>query len=189
MDAMTHAVEATTCRFANPVSVALAAQAIGLLFAWLPRAVADPAGDGAARGAVALASTLAGMAFGNADVTAVHCLSEAIGGLLDLPHGLLNATLLVPVLRHQRAAIAPPLAALAGSLGAPGGTVDEAAGAFLDRLTGLAADLAIPPFAGLGIDRGHHAAIAREAAANGSNPANRLPLDEAGYRALLAALG
>ena len=32
----------------------------------------------------------------------MHCLSETIGGLFDVPHGLCNAMLLAPVLRNVR---------------------------------------------------------------------------------------
>ena len=49
-----------------------------------------------------LASLIAGMAFSNADVGAVHCLAEAIGGLYDTPHGVANAVFLPVRLRLQR---------------------------------------------------------------------------------------
>jgi alcohol dehydrogenase len=167
----------------------LAERAVELLMRELPRAVADPAADAPARSAVALASTVAGMAFGNADVAAVHCLSEAIGGLLDLPHGLLNAVLLVPVLRSQGEAVEASLAGLARAAGIGEAGSHGAAEAFLDRVEALAGGLAIPSFSALGIDPAHHPAIAREAAANGSNPSCARTMDEAAYRELLASLG
>jgi alcohol dehydrogenase len=129
------------------------------------------------------------MAFGNADVAAVHCLSEAIGGLLDLPHGLLNAVLLVPVLRSQGEAVEASLAGLARAAGIGEAGSHGAAEAFLDRVEALAGGLAIPSFSALGIDPAHHPAIAREAAANGSNPSCARTMDEAAYRELLASLG
>ena len=86
MDALTHAIEAYTCRVANPVSDALALRAIGLIARYLPAAVLDGSDD-EARDGMMTASLLAGMAFGNADVASVHCLAEAIGGLYDTPHG------------------------------------------------------------------------------------------------------
>ena len=75
LDALTHALEATTCILANPVSDALAEKAIVLLFEYLERAADDVEGDGEAREAVMRASTVAGLAFSNADVAGVHCLS------------------------------------------------------------------------------------------------------------------
>src|SRR4029077_12630910 len=80
-------------------------RAVALLFRYLRRAAEDIAGDGEARAAVMEASTLAGMAFGNADVGAVHCLSETLGARWDLPHGLVNAQLLAAVLRSPSPAI------------------------------------------------------------------------------------
>lgn len=204
-DALTHAIEATTCRLANPVSDALAEQAIALLFRFLPRAVADIAGDEEARFAVARASTLAGLAFGNADVASVHCLSEAIGGMFDVPHGLANAVLLRPMLEANRPIIDNRLASLAAglstdvedSLGAvddvsddsrADAPPDEAAAAFLDALGTLLARIEIPAFDALGVPTGELDQVARQAEANGSNPSNARRMTAADYRAVLEAL-
>lgn len=186
VDALTHAIEATTCRVRNPISDALAEQAIGLLFEWLPRAVADPAGDREARGKVALGSTVAGMAFGNADVAAVHCLSEAIGGILDLPHGLLNATLLVPVLRDQLEVIQDRLGQLSTLRGCPAASATGSG--FLDALEALLEVVGIPAFGSLGIDPARFEQVAREAAANGSNESCAKPMAAPDYRAFLSSL-
>ena len=51
-------------------------------------------------------SLLAGMAFGNADVGAVHCLGESLGGVFDTPHGLACAVFLPAVLEFN--AVADP---------------------------------------------------------------------------------
>jgi alcohol dehydrogenase len=191
-DALTHALEATTGRCANPASDALAERAIELLLRFLPRAVANVRGDDEARNAVMEGSTLAGLAFGNADVGAVHCLSESLGGLFDVPHGLTNALLLVPTLRahgdsvaHRLAALAPRVPGLAAMSGAP---APEAAAAVLEALAALIADLALPPFASLAIPAAAHAEIATAAVANGSNPSNPRPMGEAEYLAILAAV-
>ena len=48
-------------------------------------------------------SLLAGLCFGSADVAAVHCLAEALGGLYDTPHGVANAVFLPHVLRFNAA--------------------------------------------------------------------------------------
>mmetsp|Transcript_109 Transcript_109/g.365 ORF Transcript_109/g.365 Transcript_109/m.365 type:complete len:442 (-) Transcript_109:111-1436(-) len=105
-DALTHAMEAFTGLPANPVSDALAIRSIQLILVHLPAAVAatsappsEPLEEGAILypfKALAEASTMAGLAFSNSDVGGVHCLSESIGGAYDVPHGLANATLLVP---------------------------------------------------------------------------------------------
>ncbi|RMH20656.1 MAG: iron-containing alcohol dehydrogenase [Acidobacteria bacterium] len=190
-DALTHALEATTCTAANPISDAVAAEAVRLLFAFLPRAAADVAGDDEARRAVMLASTLAGIAFGNADVAAVHCLSESLGGLYDVPHGLTNAILLPAAMRYNRPHVDARLAQLLAVVvpAAPAaGDVAARAEAFLERLEALLAELAVPPFSHLGIPRRDHRRIAELAAANGSNPSNPRPMRAADYRRLLDSL-
>jgi len=187
MDAMTHAVEAYVGLRANPASDALAEKAVALLLQALPRAAGEPNPE--ALDAVMRASTLAGMAFGNADVGAVHCLSEAIGGLLDLPHGLLNAVLLVPVLAHHGPAAMPRLAGLARAVGVSASPDDStSAAALLDRLRRLSHDVGIPSYAALGIPREAHGTIARLAEGNGSNASNPRPWTAADYAVVLDAL-
>lgn len=97
MDALTHAIEAYTCRQANPFSDALALAAIEKIGAALPRACQNGS-DETAREQMLLGSLLAGVAFGQADVGAVHCLAESIGGLYDTPHGIANAIFLPHVM-------------------------------------------------------------------------------------------
>jgi alcohol dehydrogenase len=168
-DALTHAVEAFTCRLANPISDALAAAAVSLLFRYLRRAATDIAGDAEAREAVMRASTLAGLAFGNADVAAVHCLSETLGGRYDVPHGLANAVLLAPVVRYNLPACAEKLARLETALPAGGG---QGAEAVLQAIEDLARDLGIPPFRYLNVPPEDYPWIAECAVLNGSNPSN-----------------
>jgi alcohol dehydrogenase len=191
LDALTHALEALTVKLANPASDALATRAVELLLRYLRRAVADIAGDGEAREAVMTASTLAGMAFGNADVGAVHCLSESLGGLYDVPHGLANALLLVPVLRSHGKCIETPLARLAGAVLPAAALPREASAqtaAFLEAVEALVAALDLPPFADFGIPPSDAPRIARGAVANGSNPSNPRSMDEAEYLEILQGL-
>lgn len=187
-DALTHALEATTCAVRNPVSDALAEKAILLILAHLPSVFRDPRGDAEARGALMLAATLAGLAFGNADVAAVHCLSEALGGLHDVPHGLANAALLVPTLTCHGAAVHARLAEI-DALVHGGAAKSPAHGAerFLGRLARLLQDVEIPPFSSFDVPIRDHARLAAEAAANGSNPSNPRPMREDQYLEVLAA--
>ena len=190
LDALTHALEALTVNCSNPVSDALATEASLLLLQWLEVAVHEA--DGSARQHVARASTLAGMAFGNADVGAVHCLSESIGGIHDLPHGLLNAVLLTPVLRAHGVAVQGPLAAFARRL--PGTELaapdNELAGSFLDRVESLTRACGLPAYADLSVphDAAARMQIAEAAAANGSNGSNPRPMSVSDYDSLLASL-
>jgi len=93
MDALTHAIEAYTSRVATPVTDALALHAINLIRHNLVEAVKN-GGNLVARENMMIASTIAGIAFGNSDVGSVHCIAEAVGGLYDTPHGVANSIFL-----------------------------------------------------------------------------------------------
>jgi alcohol dehydrogenase class IV len=101
IDAMVHAIEAyTSARLKNPVSDALAREALRLLAANLERVLEAP-GDREARGAMLLGAHLAGVAFANAPVAGVHALAYPLGGHFHVPHGVSNALMLSHVLRHN----------------------------------------------------------------------------------------
>ena len=101
IDAMVHAIEAYTSRHKkNPVSDCLAREALRLLGGAIRRACHEP-GDRDARGDMLLGSMLAGMAFANAPVAAVHALAYPLGGHFHVPHGLSNALVLPHVLDYN----------------------------------------------------------------------------------------
>ncbi len=101
IDAMVHAIEAYTSRLKkNPLSDALARQALALLYTNIRTACAD--GENLdARQAMLLGAMLAGQAFANAPVAAVHALAYPIGGIFHVPHGLSNSLVLPAVLRFN----------------------------------------------------------------------------------------
>jgi alcohol dehydrogenase class IV len=101
IDAMVHAIEAYTTRHKkNPLSDMLAARALALLWENLPKVCQDGR-DVDARQAMLLGATLAGQAFANAPVAAVHALAYPIGGIFHVPHGLSNSLVLPHVLRFN----------------------------------------------------------------------------------------
>ncbi|GAB7533889.1 iron-containing alcohol dehydrogenase [Burkholderia sp. 3C] len=101
VDAMVHAIEAYTSKIKkNPISDALAIQALRLLYANLPTVVEDGS-NLAAREAMLVGSLLAGMAFANAPVGAVHALAYPLGARYHLPHGLCNSLVLIPVMEFN----------------------------------------------------------------------------------------
>jgi alcohol dehydrogenase len=114
IDAMVHAIEAYTSRHKkNPLSDALAREALSLLSRNLLRACEQ--GDNlAVRQAMLLGACLAGQAFSNAPVAAVHALAYPIGGIFHVPHGLSNALVLPHVLRFNLPEAAGLYAELAG---------------------------------------------------------------------------
>lgn len=101
IDAMVHAIEAyTSKRLKNLVSDCLAREALALLGANIRTACTDP-GNRDVRGAMLMGSMLAGMAFANAPVAAVHALAYPLGGHFHVPHGLSNALVLPHVLEFN----------------------------------------------------------------------------------------
>jgi len=133
IDAMVHAIEAYTSRHKkNPLSDNLAREGLRLLSANLLPACRK-GGDLAARQAMLLGACLAGQAFSNAPVAAVHALAYPIGGIFHVPHGLSNSLVLPHVLRFN----APDAAHLYAELAAI--VVPEAGGSAEARTEALIA--------------------------------------------------
>ena len=101
IDAMVHCIEAyTSKRLKNVISDALAREGLKLLGANLHKVCETP-GDKEARGNMLMGSMLAGMAFTNSPVAAVHALAYPLGGHFHVPHGLSNALVLPHVLEFN----------------------------------------------------------------------------------------
>jgi alcohol dehydrogenase len=98
IDALVHALEAYISMNHSDITDALAVQAIELIVEYLPQAYALPS-NLAAREKMATASLMAGLAFGNAGVGAVHALAYPLGGKYKMPHGVSNALMLPHVLK------------------------------------------------------------------------------------------
>lgn len=146
IDAMVHAIEAYTSKLKkNPLADSLAREALRLLYDNLPRVLADGR-NREARSAMLTGSMMAGMAFANAPVAAVHALAYPLGGHFHVPHGLSNALVLAPVLGYNLAAAEALYAELAAVL-SPGQRFMESAAAaawFVDDMARLVAAM---PFA------------------------------------------
>lgn len=102
IDALTHAIEAYTSIQKNPISDALAMQAISLIKQNLAVSCADP-GNLDARTNLALGSLLAGASFSNAMVGLVHAIGHSLGGLCHVPHGQAMMMLLPHCVHFNRA--------------------------------------------------------------------------------------
>ncbi len=154
IDALTHAMEAYVSRKANPYSDSQAIQAMGLIGPNLRRVFHNPS-DKAAREAMMLGATLAGVAFSNASVALVHGMSRPIGAAFHVPHGLSNAMLLPAVTEFSIPAAAERYAACARAMGvaAVADSTEVANTKLLAELRALNDELQVPTPEGFGIDR------------------------------------
>jgi len=147
IDAMVHAIEAyTSQRLKNPLSDMLAREALRLMAGNITTAVKQ--GDNVeARSAMLLGAMMAGQAFANAPVAAVHALAYPLGGNYHIPHGLSNSLVLPHVLRFN-APVASELYAELAPIIMPNQTLPadtlEVSDALADYFLTLAADLGLP---------------------------------------------
>lgn len=146
VDAMVHAIEAYTSQHKkNPVSDNLARSALALLSRNIRTAVLE-GGNREARANMLLGATLAGQAFANAPVGAVHALAYPLGGHYHIPHGLSNSLVLPSVLEFNTAKASYLYAELAEIVvGEPVSGSDEAkTTALIGALRSLIEDVALP---------------------------------------------
>jgi alcohol dehydrogenase len=146
VDAMVHAIEAYTSRHKkNPLSDILALQALHLLSRNIRTAVLDGANQ-QARENMLLGACLAGQAFANAPVAAVHALAYPLGGHYHIPHGLSNSLVLPSVLAFNAPEASTLYAELVEAVtGVPVAGSDEAKTAVLiEALRQLIEDVALP---------------------------------------------
>jgi alcohol dehydrogenase len=185
LDALTHAVEAFTVKPASVLTDLFARQAAKLLFAHLPTAFQDIGGQPDARENVMLGSLLAGFAFGNSDVGAVHCLAESVGSLFDTPHGVANSVFLPWVMDYNLPVSQARYAELERLAGGDDHDDQRAALGLIERVRRLSRSLGIPPFEKLGIGPEYFREIAEKSAANNSNPSNPRPVGVEDYLGIL----
>jgi alcohol dehydrogenase class IV len=180
VDALTHAIEAYVSRRANPFTDDLALIAMRALWDNIRVVYADP-GNRAAREAMMLGATQAGMAFSNSSVALVHGMSRPVGAFFHLAHGLSNAMLLPAATAFSVESAIARYAECARALRTDRGESDAAAArGLVEALYRLNADLEVPGPRTLGIDPRHWEAsketMAQQALASGSPDNNpRVP--------------
>jgi alcohol dehydrogenase class IV len=145
VDALVHAIESYLSVNASPITDALAIGAIKLIAKALPKAYANPS-NLQAREDMATASLMAGMAFGNAGVGAVHALAYPLGGRFNIAHGVSNALLLPYVMTWNKMACVERMQDIAEAMGVKTAhlSVNEAADKAVEAMTALCAAVEIP---------------------------------------------
>jgi len=175
LDALSHAVESFVGKGENRKTRSYSIQASRILIDTLPRLYSGGAltqdYEEAAR-----ASYLAGAAFSRGFVGYAHALSHAIGGLYDLPHGLLNAILLPRVLEAYGKKAHKALARLAdaSSLTPLRASNADKARAYIAKLRELNASFGIPDSLRGMVEKGQIASLSKRAAKE-ANPLYPVP--------------
>jgi alcohol dehydrogenase len=146
LDALTHGIEAFVSLAHGPLTDHHALQAISLVHANLVRTMMRP-NDAAARCAMAQAALEAGLAFTNAILGATHAMSHQAGGMLDLPHGVVNGVLLPHVIRFNGAAVPErfvPIAQAMGLSDVAGAPAEEAVERVAEEVRRLGDEVGVP---------------------------------------------
>lgn len=168
IDAMVHAIEAFTSKIKkNLYSDMLTKEALRLLSQNLLICVRNGK-NLEARSKVLLGAMLAGQAFANAPVAAVHALAYPLGGNYHIPHGLSNALVLPYVLRFnaEEASAAALYAELLPCIcdHAPSGDSQIDCLTFIETIEALLRDVELPRnLAAMNIDESDLPKLASEA--------------------------
>lgn len=164
MDALCHAIECYTCAYAQPQTDAVALLAIEYVGKYLRRAVALGQ-DIEARYFMSMAAMLAGLSYGAASAGAVHAMTQTMGGIFPVHHGLAVAATLVPVMEYNWMGEQAKYARVAMALGVNtwGMSEREAALAAVEEVRTLTEDIGIPSLVGMGITEKDIARLAQEA--------------------------
>lgn len=189
LDALTHGIEAFVSLGHNQLTDHHALRAVSMVTHHLVHTIEDP-GDMAARTIMAQASLEAGLAFTNAILGAAHAMSHQVGGMLDLPHGVINGILLPHVIRYNAETDPQPYATVAACIGLPesAGPAAEAALALADRVESLAEQVGVPRgLRAIGVEESNVARLAELAMHDACMSTNPRPATEAEMRALFRA--
>jgi alcohol dehydrogenase class IV len=145
MDAFTHAYESFVSINTNPVSQALAIDAIRLIGQNLRRFYANPENLEAAE-AMMIASTMAGIAFYSGRTGIVHGMAHPLGGHYNVPHGVANAILLPHCMEFTRMGAQEEFRRIAEAMEEDirGLSLDEASKRAVEVVRNLLFDVGIP---------------------------------------------
>jgi choline dehydrogenase len=182
MDALTHAIECYTCGYAQPWPDAVALWAIETCGQWLRLAYAQGHNE-EARYKMSMAAMLAGMSYGTESAGAVHAMSQTAGGVYNLPHGELTASLLAPVMAYNYMGEPHKYARIAQAMGENtwGLSVWEAAELAVEAVAQLSADLDIPTLPEMGIPKEDIPMLAQLAFDDPQTVGNPRDIDVKGY--------
>ena len=159
MDAVVHGIEAYTAKGGNVVVRGICQTSFELIGKNLKKAVINGE-DIEARTNMMTGAFLAGLAFANAGLGAVHAAAHQLGSRAGVPHGLANSLMLPALMKHNGPAVENDYLEICGMLNLTASTAEQAA----DALRDLAGELGLPTkLSDAGVDPGLFEQMAEDA--------------------------
>lgn len=180
LDALTHAIEGLITKGAWEMSDMFELKAIEMIARHLETAVNEPS-NAEARNGMAVAQYVAGMAFSNVGLGAVHGMAHPLGAIFDIPHGVANALLLPVVMEFNAPAALDKYVLIAKTMNAYDDLMspEEAAKAAVEAVRQLSIRVGIPQhLSELGIKEEDLPRLAKAAAADVCTPGNPREVSE-----------
>lgn len=180
LDALTHAIEGLITKGAWEMSDMFELKAIEMIARHLETAVNEPS-NAEARNGMAVAQYVAGMAFSNVGLGAVHGMAHPLGAIFDIPHGVANALLLPVVMEFNAPAALDKYVLIAKAMNAYDDLMspEEAAKAAVEAVRQLSIRVGIPQhLSELGIKEEDLPRLAKAAAADVCTPGNPREVSE-----------
>lgn len=152
MDALTHAMDCVMSPAANDMTDALALRAIEMVFKYLPRAYRNPR-DREARFRMHIASSMAGIAFGNAGLGLTHSLGHVLGKVFSIHHGV-SVGIIIPYALQFYSPVTDKYLDICKALDIKDGTKEKSLASLVGKLKALFQELDLPlDLKGLGITK------------------------------------
>jgi alcohol dehydrogenase class IV len=181
MDALAHCLEAYCAPSYHPIAEGIAVEGMRLVFANLPKAVANGK-DLEARAHMMSAAAMGAAAF-QKGLGAIHALSHPVGALYHTHHGMTNGVFMPYVLVFNRKAIEPKIERLAGFL-----EIDGGFDGFLAAVLALRKQIGVPhDLTGLKVDGSKAELISEMAVVDPTAGGNPIPVTKQGARKLFDA--
>ncbi|MBM7095350.1 MULTISPECIES: iron-containing alcohol dehydrogenase [Alteribacter] len=164
VDALAHAIECYTMKFAQPITDSVALTAMEYAATYIRRAYADGE-DLEARYGMAQAAMLAGLSYGSESAGAAHAMSQTLGGIIPVAHGQAVAAMMGPVMEFNWKGNPEKFARMAQAFGINtfNMTTEEAARAAVNWMYELVEDLDIPSLEEQGVPADQLERFAKEA--------------------------
>ncbi|MBM7554327.1 iron-containing alcohol dehydrogenase [Thalassobacillus pellis] len=182
IDALAHAIECYTMKFAQPITDAVALMAMEYGAKYIRRAYADGE-DLEARYGMAQAAMLAGLSYGSESAGAAHAMSQTLGGIIPVAHGQCVAAMMGPVMEFNWKGNPEKFARMAQAFGINTSdmTTEKAAKAAVNWMYDLVDDLDVPTLEEQGVPTDQNTRFAKEAMKDPQTVGNPRDLKEKDY--------